>query len=33
MKKETYEKKLKNLLQAEQLSERKNLSDSKIMKI
>ena len=33
MKKETYEKKLKNLLQAEQFSERKNLTDSVIMKI
>ena len=33
MKKETYEKKLKQLLQAEQFSERKNLTDSVIMKI
>ena len=33
MKKETYEKKLKDLLQAEQFSERKNLTESKIMKI
>ena len=33
MKKETYEKKLKDLLQAEQLSERKNLTDSVIMQI
>ena len=33
MKKETREKKLKNLLQAEQFSERKNLTDSVIMKI
>ena len=33
IKKETYEKKLKNLLQAEQFSERKNLKDSVIMKI
>ena len=33
MKKETYEKKLKDLLQAEQFSERKNLTDSVIMKI
>ena len=33
MEKETYEKKLKNLLQAEQFSERKNLTDSLIMKI
>ena len=32
MKKETYEKKLKHLLQAEQFSERKNLTDSVIMK-
>ena len=32
MKKETYEKKLKDLLQAEQFSERKNLTDSVIMK-
>ena len=30
MKKETYEKKLKDLLQAEQFSERKNLTDSVI---
>ena len=28
MKKETYEKKLKDLLQAEQFSERRNLTDS-----
>ena len=33
MKKETYEKKLKDLLQAEQFSERKNLTDSVIMKV
>ena len=33
MKKEKYEKKLKGLLQAEQFSERKNLTDSVIMKI
>ena len=33
MKKETYEKKLKDLSQAEQFSERKNLTDSVIMKI
>ena len=33
MKKETYEKKLKDLLQAEQINERKNLTDSVIMKI
>ena len=33
MKKETYEKKLKDLLQAEQFSERKNLTDSVIIKI
>ena len=33
MKKETYEKKLNDLLQAEQFSERKNLTDSVIMKI
>ena len=33
MKKETYEKKLKDLLQAEQYSERKNLTGSAIMKI
>ena len=33
MKKETYEKKLKDLKQAEQFSERKNLTDSVIMKI
>ena len=33
MKKETYEKKVKDLLQAEQFSERKNLTDSVIMKI
>ena len=33
MKKVTYEKKLKDLLQAEQFSERKNLTDSVIMKI
>ena len=33
MKKETYEKKLKDLLQAKQFSERKNLTDSVIMKI
>ena len=33
MKKETYEKKMKDLLQAEQFSERKNLTDSVIMKI
>ena len=33
MKKETYKKKLKDLLQAEQFSERKNLTDSVIMKI
>ena len=33
MKKETYEKQLKDLLQAEQFSERKNLTDSVIMKI
>ena len=33
MKKETYKKKLKELLQAEQFSERKNLTDSVIMKI
>ena len=33
MKKERYEKKLKDLLQAEQFSERKNLTDSLIMKI
>ena len=32
MKKETYEKKLKDLLQAEHFSERKNLTDSVIMK-
>ena len=32
MKKETYEKKLKDLLQAEQFSERKNLTDCMIMK-
>ena len=32
MKKETYEKKLIDLLQAEQFSERKNLTDSVIMK-
>ena len=32
MKKETYEKKLKDFLQAEQFSERKNLTDSVIMK-
>ena len=32
MKKETYEKKLKDLLQAEQFSESKNLTDSVIMK-
>ena len=32
MKKETYEKNLKNLLQAEQFSERKNLTDCVIMK-
>ena len=31
--KETYEKKLKDLLQADQFSERKNLTDSVIMKI
>ena len=33
MKKETYEKQLKDLLQAEQFSERKNLTDGVIMKI
>ena len=33
MKKATYEKKLKDLLQADQFSERKNLTDSVIMKI
>ena len=33
MRKETYEKKLKDLLQAEQFSERKNLTHSVIMKI
>ena len=33
MKKETYEEKLKDLLKAEQFSERKNLTDSVIMKI
>ena len=33
MKKETYEKKLKDLLQAEQFSERKNLTDSVTMKL
>ena len=33
MKKETFEKKLKDLLQAEQFSERKNLADSVIIKI
>ena len=33
MKKETYEKKLKDLLQAKHFSERKNLTDSVIMKI
>ena len=33
MKKETYEKKLKDLLQAKQFSERKNLTDSVIIKI
>ena len=33
MKKETYGKTLKNLLQAEQFSEKKNLTDSLIMKI
>ena len=33
MKKESYEKKLKDLLQAEQFSERKNLTDSVIMTI
>ena len=33
MKKETYKKKLKDLLQAEQFSEKKNLTDSVIMKI
>ena len=33
MKKEIYEKKLRDLLQAEQFSERKNLTDSVIMKI
>ena len=33
MKKETYEKKLKDLLQAEKFNERKNLTDSVIMKI
>ena len=32
MKKETYEKKLKDLLQAEQFSERTNLTDCVIMK-
>ena len=32
MRKETYETKLKDLLQAEQFSERKNLTDSVIMK-
>ena len=32
LKKETYEKKLKDLLQAEQFSERKNLTDSVMMK-
>ena len=33
IKKETHEKKLKHLLQAEQFSERKNLTDSVIMEI
>ena len=33
MKKEAYEKKLKDLLKAEQFSQRKNLTDSVIMKI
>ena len=33
MKKETYEKKLKDLLQAEQFKEKKNLTDSVIIKI
>ena len=33
IKRETYEKKPKDLLQAEQFSERKNLKDSVIMKI
>ena len=33
MKKETYEKKLKDFLQADQFSERKNLTDNVIMKI
>ena len=33
MKKETYEKKLKDLLQPEQFSEKKNLTDSVIRKI
>ena len=33
MKKETYEKKLKDLLQAEEFNERKNLTDNVIMKI
>ena len=33
MKKETYEKKLNSFLQAEQFSERKNLTDSVITKI
>ena len=33
MKNETYEEKLKDLLQAEQFSERKNLTESVIMKI
>ena len=32
MKSETYEKKLKDLLQAEQFRERKNLTDSVIIK-
>ena len=32
MRKETYEKKMKGLLQAEQFSERKNLIDSVVMK-
>ena len=33
MKKETYEKKLKDLLQAEQFSERENLTDILIIKL
>ena len=32
MKKETYEKKLKNLLQVDQFREKKNLTDSVIIK-